>query len=209
MMKELENKVNFLMSTQEVRRTGILCPYPRECDSIPYLTKFNLINFMLFDGKGSSTQHLIYFKSHLGVISENESLMIQSFVGTLRGAAFDWYRRLKLGNINCWDDMESSFLNNFFDDNTEVSIGALLEEKQKDSELVDSFVKHFRNKAMNCKDPIIEEFILQTYHNNLSIDVLEVMGVVPLTTWKELKLHGEQVECFLKRKGARERPTDD
>ena len=57
--------------------------------------------------------------------------MVRSFVGTLRGPAFDWYRRLKPGSINCWDDMESLFLSNFFDDDTEVSIGTLLDEKQK------------------------------------------------------------------------------
>ncbi|XP_020256952.1 protein STABILIZED1 [Asparagus officinalis] len=50
MMKELENKVNTLMSAQEVRRTGILCPYPRELDSIPYL------NFMPFDGRGKEEE---------------------------------------------------------------------------------------------------------------------------------------------------------
>nr|ABD63117.1 Retrotransposon gag protein [Asparagus officinalis] len=142
------------------------------------------------------------------MISGNEALMVRSLVSILRGPAFDWYRRLKPGSINCWDDMESLFLSNFFDDDTEVSIGTLLDEKQKDGESVDNFVKRFRNKAMNCRDPITEEFILQTCHNNLSIDVLEALGVVPSKTWKDLKMRGEQAEHFLKRKKA-ERPTDD
>ena len=131
-MKDLEKKINALMSAQEVKKTSIPCPYPREWDSIPYPPKFNLINFTPFDGRGSPTQHLIYFKSHLGIISGNEPLMVRSFVGTLRAAAFDWYRRLKPGSITTWDDMESMFLANFFDDDTEVSIGTLFEEKQKD-----------------------------------------------------------------------------
>ena len=100
-MQDLENKVNALMSAQEVKNTGIPYPYPREWDSVPYPAKFNLINFTPFDGKSSPTQHLIYFKSHLGIISENEALMVWSFVGTLHGPAFDWYRRLKPGSINC------------------------------------------------------------------------------------------------------------
>nr|ABD63124.1 hypothetical protein 18.t00020 [Asparagus officinalis] len=117
------------MSAQEVKRTGIPCPYPREWYLIAYPAKFNLINFTPFDGNGSPTQHLIYFKSHLGMISGNEALMVRSFVGTLRGPAFDWYRRLKPGSINNWDDMESSFLGSFFDDDDEVSIGTLFDEK--------------------------------------------------------------------------------
>ena len=90
-MQDLESKVNALMTAQEVKKTGIPYPYPREWDLIPYPLKFNLINFTPFDGRGSPTQHLIYFKSHLGVISGNETLMVRSFVGTLRGPAFDWY----------------------------------------------------------------------------------------------------------------------
>ena len=96
--------------------------------------------------------------------------------------------------------MEGLFLTNFFDDDTEVSIGTLLDEKQINRESVDVFVKRFRNKAVNCRDPLTEEFILQTCHNNLSLDVLEVMGVVPSKTWKELKVRGEQAERFLKRR---------
>nr|ABB55290.1 hypothetical protein 10.t00034 [Asparagus officinalis] len=71
-MRDLESKINALMSAQEVKRSGIPCPYPREWESIPYPTKFKLINFTPFDGMGSPTQHLIYFKSHLGIISGNE-----------------------------------------------------------------------------------------------------------------------------------------
>ena len=159
-----------------------------------------MINFTAFDGNGSPTQHLIYFKSHLGVISGNEPLMVRSFVGTLRGPAFDWYRRLKPGSINSWEDLESMFLAHFFDDDTEVSIRTLFDEKQKGGESVDTFIKRFRNLAMNCRDPVTEEFLLQTCQNNLSIDILDVMGIEPLNTWKELKARGEQAERFIRRR---------
>ena len=48
----------------------------------------------------------------------------------------------------------------------------------------------------------MEEFILETCHNNLFLDVLEAMGTTPSKTWKELKVRGEQAERFLKRKKA-------
>ena len=61
---------------------------------------------------------------------------------------------------------------------------------------------------MNCRDPITEEFILQTCHNNLALDVLEAMGTAPSDTWKDLKVRGEQAERFLRRKKAeRNLPT--
>ena len=126
--------------------------------------------------------------------------MVRSFVGTLRGPAFDWYRRLKPGSINSWEDLESKFLAQFFDDDTEVSIRTLFDEKQKGGESVDTFIKRFRNQAMNCRDPVTEEFLLQTCQNNLSINILDVMGIEPLNTWKELKARGEQAERFIRRR---------
>ena len=79
----------------------------------------------------------------------------------------------------------------------------LFEEKQKNGETVENFVKRFRNKAMNCRDPVSEDFILETCHNNLSLDILEAMGVAPPKTWKDLKVRGERAERFLKRKKAK------
>ena len=55
---------------------------------------------------------------------------------------------------------------------------------------------------MNCRDPVSEDFILETCHNNLSLDILEAMGMAPPKTWKDLKVRGEQAERFLKRKKA-------
>ena len=89
-----------------------------------------------------------------------------------------------------------------------MSIRTLFDEKWEYDETVDDFVKRFQNKAMNCRDPITEDFILQTCHNNLSLDVLEVMRVAPSNTWKELKVRGEQAKCLLRRKKAeRSQPT--
>ena len=105
--------------------------------------------------------------------------------------------------------METKFLAKFFDDDTEISIGSLLDEKQKDGELVDTFVKRFRNKAMNCRDPITEEFILQICHNNLALDVLEAMGTTPSKTWKDLKVRGEASRAIPQKKESGERPTGD
>ena len=42
--------------------------------------------------------------------------------------------------------------------------------------------------------------IIVRRHNNLSIEILEVMEVAPSSTWKDLKVRGEQAERFLRRK---------
>ena len=98
--------------------------------------------------------------------------------------------------------MEDMFLTNFFDDDTEISIGTLFDEKQKNGETVENFMKRFRNKAMNCRDPVSEDFILETCHNNLLLDILDAMGMAPPKTWKDLQVRGEWAERFLKRKKA-------
>nr|ABD63100.1 hypothetical protein 17.t00027 [Asparagus officinalis] len=114
----------------------------------------------------------------LNLKRRNEPLMIRSFVGTHREAAFDWYRRLKPGSINYWDDMESSFLNNLFDNDTEVSIRALLDKNQKDGERV-----HLA---------YVPQQSLHRYPRSHE--------GCPLNHLEGIKLCEEQVERFLKRK---------
>jgi hypothetical protein len=73
----------------------------------------------------------------------NDPIMTRLFIGTLKGVAFEWFRRLEPGSIKRWADMEKMFLARFFDDDTDVSISTLLAEKQKKGESISDFVKRF------------------------------------------------------------------
>jgi len=79
-----------------------------------------------YDGKGSPNQHIYYFRSQIGNVIDNDTIMARLFIGTLKGIAFDWFSSLPSGSINSWIDLETRFLSWFYEDDTEVTIDKIL-----------------------------------------------------------------------------------
>ena len=66
--------------------------YPPEMDLVPYPPKYKPPTFQSYMGKSYTYQHIIHFKSQLGGKHDIDALKIRSFIGTLRGMTFDWYK---------------------------------------------------------------------------------------------------------------------
>jgi len=56
--------------------------------------------------------------------------MARLFIGTLKGAAFDWFRSLPSSSIDSCIDLETRFLSRFYEDDTEVTMDKLLSTVQ-------------------------------------------------------------------------------
>jgi len=52
------------------------------------------------------------------------------FIGTLKGLAFEWFKKLLEDSIKNWGDLEKLFLTHFFEDDSEVTMSTLLAIKQ-------------------------------------------------------------------------------
>lgn len=94
---------------------------------IDYPQKFNPPTLHKFTGKGSPSQHIYYFRSQMGNIATNDALLTRFFVVSLQGLAFDWFMKLQSGSIKTFNDLESFFLAQFFDDDSKVTVTTLLE----------------------------------------------------------------------------------
>jgi len=79
-----------------------------------------------YDDKGSPNQHIYYFRSQTGNVIDNNAIMARLFIGTLKGVASDWFRSLPSGSINSWVNLETRFLSQFYEDDTEVTMDKLL-----------------------------------------------------------------------------------
>ena len=114
---------------------GIIRPYPAEWDTASYPPKFKALTLHTFDGKGSSNQHIYYFKSQTGNVVSNNTIMARLFIGTLIRVAFEWFMKLPAGSIKTWADLMklflALFLARFFEDNTEILVPTVLVAKQK------------------------------------------------------------------------------
>ena len=66
-------------------------PYPLEWDSVPYPKGFKVPTLHSFDGTKLASQHIYYFKSLMGSVSDNEAVMTRLSIGTLQRVAFEWF----------------------------------------------------------------------------------------------------------------------
>src|SRR3954470_1965226 len=121
-MKRLEEQVAALDTTtirQEARATR---PYPVEWDAVKYPSRFKVPTLNTFDGKGSAQQHIYYFQSQTGSLMGNDPVRTRLFISTLKGVAFEWFRKLPKGSITCWDDLEALFLSCFFEEEADINM---------------------------------------------------------------------------------------
>src|SRR3954467_5231985 len=73
----------------------------------------------------------------------NDPVRTRLFISTLKGVAFEWFRKLSKGSITCWNDLEALFLSLFFEEEADINMHTLLLTKQKEEELVKDFIERF------------------------------------------------------------------
>ena len=74
--------------------------------------------------------------------------MAYLFIGTLKGVAFEWFKKLPTGSIKKLANLEKLFLSCFFKDDTEIYVPTVLFTKQKKGELIKMFVERFRSMVL-------------------------------------------------------------
>ena len=82
-------------------------------DLVPYPPKYKPPTFQSYMGKSSAYQHIVHFQSQLWGMPDIDVLKIRSFIGTLKGTAFDCYKQLPKNSITSWAVVEKKFLLRF------------------------------------------------------------------------------------------------
>jgi len=101
-----------------------------------------------YDGKGLPNQHIYYSRSQTGNVIENNAIMARLFIGTLKEVAFDWFGSLPSGSINSGINVETRFLSQFYEDDTEVTMDKFLSTVQKGEESVREYIERFCNISL-------------------------------------------------------------
>src|SRR5205809_4918657 len=96
----------------------------------------------------------------------NDPVRTRLFISTLKGVAFEWFRKLPKGSITCWDDLESLFLSRFFEEEADINLHTLFLTKQKERELVKDFIERFRELSMRSKSGIMPETLVEKCRHN-------------------------------------------
>src|SRR3954462_14044315 len=100
-MKRLEEQVTTFKTTTIRQEVGATRPYLVEWDAVKYPSKFKVPTLNTFDGKGSAQQHIYYFQSRTRNLMGNDLVRARLLISTLKGVAFEWFRKLPKGSITC------------------------------------------------------------------------------------------------------------
>src|SRR3954469_15306398 len=124
----------------------------------------------------------------------NDPVRTRLFINTVKGVAFEWFRKLPKGSITCWDDLEALFLSRSFEEEADINMHTLLLTKQKEGELVKDFIERYQELAKRSRSGMTPETLVETCRHNFLTPILFQMGVVECKTWKQLQEHGQTAQ---------------
>jgi len=69
---------------------------------------------------------------------------------SLTGTAFSWFSSLAPNSITSWEQLEQKFHDHFFSENYELKLSHLTSVKQMLDELVNDYIRRFRDKKTDA-----------------------------------------------------------
>ncbi|KAJ1406985.1 Retrotransposon gag domain [Sesbania bispinosa] len=129
-------------------------PLAEEVLNTPHPAGYQPPSFRRFDGTSSAREHLMSFLDDLGLHRNNKELRLKEFSKSLSGRAFTWYVKLRPRSIKTWEELAAGFCGKFFEEEGALHIMDLGRVKQKSGEGLLTFIKHYRDRAMQCKETL-------------------------------------------------------
>ena len=113
-------------------------PYSSFHDQVAYPKGYSVPKFKQFNGLGNPYQHLAHFITACGDTSNNPSLLLRQFAGSLTGVALEWYANLQSESIQTWLQMKDAFRVRFAGVSDKITIADLANSRQnKDEKVID------------------------------------------------------------------------
>jgi len=75
-IKGIQAQIASLAQRDELKKVGMMRPYPLEWYSVPYPPKFKPLTLHTYDGKSSPNQHIYYFRSQTDNVIDNETVIV-------------------------------------------------------------------------------------------------------------------------------------
>nr|KYP53627.1 Retrovirus-related Pol polyprotein from transposon opus [Cajanus cajan] len=119
--------------------------------------------FLKFSGEldESTVEHIARYLVECGDLANNEYLKMKYFLSSLTKHAFTWFTTLPPNSINTWAQLESSFHEHFFKEETKVSIVDLMNVKRQSHETLDDYLNRFRQLKSRCYTNVPEHELVK------------------------------------------------
>ncbi|KAJ1427656.1 Retrotransposon gag domain [Sesbania bispinosa] len=184
-------------------------PLTEEMLATPYPTGYQPPSFRKFDGTSSAREHLMCFLDYLGVHRNNKSLRLKEFSKSLAGRAFIWYAKLRTGSIRSWEELATEFCGKFLEEEGALHIMDLGRVKQRSGEGLITFIKRYRDRALQCKETLPEADLVYGCIKNIEDGSQIFLSLGGITTFAELMRRGADVAEAIKRQGKRTKEADN
>ncbi|GFY92634.1 hypothetical protein Acr_08g0010300 [Actinidia rufa] len=108
----------------------------------------------IYEGKTDPMDHLDSYKSLMLLQGCSDEVMCKAFSATLKGPARSWFRKLSLGTIDSFGDLNRLFVANFMScRNRQKNASHLFTIHQKETESLKDFGKQFNQAILEVEDP--------------------------------------------------------
>jgi hypothetical protein len=127
-------------------------PYHEFVDTVPYPMGFRVPDFIKFTGEDSKTtyEHVGQFLAQASDFGITNIHKIRLFPLSLSGTTFNWVISLAPNSVSTWKGLEQKFHEYFYNGETELRLSHLAGIRQKQGELVASYVRRFRDTRNKC-----------------------------------------------------------
>lgn len=182
--------------------------YPPEITRRPYPLRYQVSTFRKFDGSGSAREHLMSFVDNLRVHRENRELRLKEFSKSLMGSAFTWCIKLCPRSIHTWEELATKFCNKFLEEEGVTHIMDLGKVKQRNNERLIAFIRRYRDKALYCKETLLEADLVYGCIQNIEGKSQLFLSIGGISTFGELLKRTTNIFESLRRQGKRTREVE-
>nr|KYP70906.1 hypothetical protein KK1_010146 [Cajanus cajan] len=119
----------------------------------------------------STVEHIARYGVECGDLANNEYLKMKYFPSSLTKHAFTWFTTLPPNSIHTWVQLEGSFHEHFFREETKVSIVDLMNIKRQSNETLDDYLNRFRQLKSRCYTNIPEHELVRIAATGLDFSI--------------------------------------
>src|ERR1044072_8607886 len=155
---------------------------------VPQFTKF------AGDTNESTVEHIARYLTEAGDIANNENLRIKYFPSFLTKNAFTWFTTLPPRSIDTWALLERLFHEQFYMEQSKISLKELASVKRKFTEPIDEYLNRFRLLKSRCFTVVPEHELVEMAAGGLDYSIRKKLDTQYLRDMAQLADRVRQVE---------------
>ncbi|KAA0057247.1 ty3-gypsy retrotransposon protein [Cucumis melo var. makuwa] len=160
--------------------------YTKRINDLQMSVGYQPPKFQQFDEKRNPKQHIAHFVETCKNAGSREYQLVRQFDRSLKGNAFEWYTDLEPKVIDSLEQLETEFLNRFYNTRRVVNMMELTNTKQRKGEPVIDYINRWRTLSLDCKDKLTKLSAAEMCTQGMHWKLLYILQGIKPRTFEEL-----------------------